>query len=358
MRLDFRVVIDEPATTALVDAFENYWPAYMRWMRRADPIDPAEWRGRLRDHMPELVGVHAELCDRFGGGDEIGRFLSLYNPPRIIRACTQLVVDTETGPRLFRTYDHHPKLFDGVILKSTWRGHGVLAVTDCVWGALDGINEHGLCVALAFGGRPEVGAGFAAPLVCRYILETCATVAEAKKALARLPAYMAYTFVVADRAGDFVTAFLGPSAPANFITRRASANHQGHVEWPAYAQFTASEERLAEAESLVQRSNDLPGIREAFVSPPFWRDNYAKASGTLYAAEYAPLDRSLTLHWPGRSETIGLEDAKPALFSVALGRSRPAADGGSDARPESTAAEDATDTPDQLDEIDPPVFPY
>ncbi|MCA9296388.1 MAG: hypothetical protein KC983_07715, partial [Phycisphaerales bacterium] len=59
-----------------------------------------------------------------------------------------------------------------------------------------------MTVALAFGGRNAVGAGFAAPLITRYILETCATVAEAEAVLQRVPVYMPYTFVMADTSGE------------------------------------------------------------------------------------------------------------------------------------------------------------
>ena len=59
-------------------------------------------------------------------------------------------------------------------------------MSDCLWGLLDGINDSGLAVSLTFGGRKDVGDGFAIPLVVRYVLETCDTVAEARAALARV----------------------------------------------------------------------------------------------------------------------------------------------------------------------------
>ena len=51
-------------------------------------------------------------------------------------------------------------------------------MSDCLWGLLDGMNDRGLAVSLTFGGRPDVGDGFAIPLVVRYVLETCDDVAR------------------------------------------------------------------------------------------------------------------------------------------------------------------------------------
>ncbi len=319
MELDFQAISDEPSGTALELVFEEYWPAYRRWMSKSTiHNDTQRCVQQLREHMPDIASLCERLHTRFGGTDEIARFLTLYDPPRIVRACTQLVFDSAAGPRLLRTYDHHPRLFDGLILSSRWNGTDTLVMADCLWGALDGINEHGLTIALAFGGRNVVGHGFAAPLICRYVLETCATLSAARDVLERVPVYMPYTFVVLDRSGEFVTAFLGPDRPASFVTRRASSNHQGAIEWAAYARSTESGRRLDRAESLLRQPHALADIRQAFLEPPIWRHDYAKASGTLYTAEYTPANKSLDLHWPDHSEHFVVGRLVNQSFSVTL----------------------------------------
>ena len=180
------------------------------------------------------------------------------------------------------------------------------------------MNESGLAIALAFGGRDAAGPGFAAPLVARYVLETCATVDEAKDALARVPVYMPYTFVVADRSGSFVTAYTGPDTPTRFVTRRTSTNHQGAVEWPAYCAHTQSVERLNRLESLLTDPPSAAAATDAFLRPPLWRSDYAHASGTLYVALYRPTTGAMTLHWPGQREHFSLGTFEPRTFSVDL----------------------------------------
>ena len=316
--LDFYAISDDAAGGALCDIFWEFWPAYQKWIERSDTNDAGMCAGQIRAHMPELVGVFDRLVALFGGGDDVARFLSLYSPPRVVRACSQLVIDDDDGPVLIRSYDFHPDLFDGVVLWSSWTGTPTLAIMDCLWGALDGINAHGCAVALAFGGRNAVGPGFAAPLIVRYLLETCRDVRDARGALARLPVYMPYTFVVADSSGEFLTAYLGPDREPVFVSRRASTNHQGSVEWEAYCEQTQSEARLEALEALVDSTDAIGAARDAFVRAPLWRQDYSRGAGTLYVAEYRVAARELVLRWPGREERFGLDGFEPRRFSVDL----------------------------------------
>lgn len=318
VHLYFSCINDAESPEALPALFDRYWPAYQKWIRRAASSDSARCTDQLRLHMPELIPAFESLLARFGGGRDIERFLALFDPPRVVRACSQAVFNAESGPVLLRTYDHHPALFDAVLLESNWTGMRTLAMGDCIWGALDGINERGLAVALAFGGRNSIGPGFAAPLIVRYLLETCATTAEAKKALARLPVYMPYTFALLDAKGKFLTAFLGPDRDAAFVTRRCSANHQRENDWPEYARQTRSHERLQAMQALLKAPSPITLAREAFTRPPIWRDGYDKANGTLYAAEYNPSKPALTLRWPQQSRHFVLGKTPTGSFEIAL----------------------------------------
>lgn len=311
---------DIAAPSDLKETFGRYRPAYLKWMRRAPSQGRARAEAALREHTPELAPIYQTLLDRFGDDNQTARFLTLFEPPPLVRACSQTVLPTKAGPTLLRNYDHAPSLFDAVLLQSEWGGTTTLAMTDCLWGALDGVNQHGLCVALAFGGRHAIGPGFAAPLVVRYLLQTCETTADARDALARVPVYMPYTFVVVDASGDFVTAFCSPDRATTFVARRCSANHQsdmqGQPEWPAYARQTQSRERLEFMESLLTAKPDA--VRAAFRKPPLWRTDHAKASGTLYSAEYNPRKQRLDLRWPDRTERVTLGRLKPGTIHASL----------------------------------------
>ncbi len=79
-RITFRAVDDEPAGASLAGIFAEYWPAYQRWMRRAEPSAADAGAAQLRAHMPELLPVFDRLLESFGGSDEVASFLSLPRP--------------------------------------------------------------------------------------------------------------------------------------------------------------------------------------------------------------------------------------------------------------------------------------
>ena len=88
--------------------------------------------------------------------------------------------------------------------------------------------------------------------------------------------------------------------------------------WPAYCAQTQSVERLHALESLLKSPAGIAECREAFLRPPLWRDEYARASGTLYVAEYHPQNRSLTLLWPSRTERFDVHQNLQRAFSLTL----------------------------------------
>ena len=70
-------------------------------------------------------------------------------------------------------------MIEGTWLSTRMNERRVVGVSDCLWGVLDGVNESGVAVSLAFGGKRTVGAGFGIPLVMRYVLEFASTTQEA-----------------------------------------------------------------------------------------------------------------------------------------------------------------------------------
>jgi predicted choloylglycine hydrolase len=305
LELDFRAVPELEPGPRWQALFEEFWPAYERWFRKegsgARPSYLASARA-LREHMPELVPAWESLVDLAGGGDAAARFLSLWRPPAIVAGCSQAIWTRGDDVALVHNYDYAPRLCDGVILLSAWRDSRVIATTDCLIGALDGLNEHGLAAALAFGGRSVVGEGFAAPMVLRYVLETCATTAQAVAALQRVPVYMAYTFALVDRAGDHATVFCGPDRAATVVGDRVSTNHQQRVEWSRYARATDTVGRLERLRACAERhAASCEELVACFLEPPLYRRSFGRASGTLYTLACRPRADAVEHRWPDGS---------------------------------------------------------
>ena len=250
--------------------------------------------------MPELVPIHARLVELAGDDDLAARVLSLYRPPGFVVGCSQGAWTRAGAPCSCATTTTRPARLEGIVYLTEWTGRRVLGMSDCLWGLLDGINEDGLAVSLTFGGRRDVGDGFGVPLVVRYLLETCATVGQAREALARIPVHAAQNLTLLDRSGDYLTAYVGPGRPPEFHDRAATTNHQGEVEWPEYAAAIRTVERERCVLDLLG-DPELTRARfvESFLEPPLHNTGYSQGFGTLYTAAYFPAEGRVEYRWPG-----------------------------------------------------------
>ena len=268
--------------------FDRLWPAYEAWWqseRRAARPTYLQCRQALRDHMPEMVPIWEQLVELAGGGDLAARFLSLYRPPAYLTGCSQAIWPGQE-PLLVRNYDYSPRAFEGLLFRSGWRGAGVMGMSDCLIGLLDGINESGLAVSLAFGGTRTVGDGFGVPIILRYVLQTCRTAEQAARVLVRVPTHMAYNVTVLDRLQTRFTVRLAPDREAIVTDSAVATNHQEPVEWD-YARATASIER--ERYLLQLRASSYQSQAEfigSFLKSPLYSTAFDRGFGTLYTAAY------------------------------------------------------------------------
>jgi predicted choloylglycine hydrolase len=194
-----------------------------------------------------------------------------------------------------------------VVLGSSFTGRRVVGTSDCLWGLVDGMNDVGLAVSLAFGGRATTGTGFGIPLVLRYVLEVCDSAEEARHTLARLPVHMPYNVTVTDLAGDYFSVFLDPAGEPVFTASPVATNHElapaaGDVGAPR------SRERWNLLASLVDDPGlDLEQLVGRFLEPPLRSAAYEAGFGTLYTAVYRPAELAIEYRWPGSSwqHTVG-----------------------------------------------------
>ncbi len=301
MELLFRSIAEDRAGPKWQALFQEHWPAYQAWFLW-DGIEARstylECRSQLGRFMPELLPLYETLCELAGGTDIAARFLSLYRPPAYITGCSQ-VVWPGREPILIRNYDYSPALCEGVILLSRWHGRAVMAMVDCLWGALDGVNDAGLAVSLTFGGRRVFGDGFGIPLIIRYVLEFCSTADEAVEVLKRVPSHMAYNVTVLDKSGAFNTVLMAPDRKTKVTQLPIAANHQLHIDWHRFARATATLERERFLFFRLQDPDITPKRLEAcFLKPPLYTTAYGRAFGTVYTATYRPHLGEARFIWP------------------------------------------------------------
>jgi predicted choloylglycine hydrolase len=301
--------------------FQRCWESYRRWfLIEGDHARPSYVTARrmLGAHMPELVPVYDGLVELAGGGDQSARMLALYRPPPYLAGCSQ-AASTAGEPQLVRNYDYAPERLEGVLCRTAWGDRRVIGMSDCLWGLLDGMNDDGLAVSLTFGGRRVLGDGFGIPLVVRYLLETCGDVAEARRALGRLPFQMAHNLTLVDTAGAAVTAEVAPDREVVFRDLPVATNHQGSVDWHEHAVMTRTVERAAHLQALLADTTATPDdMADAFLAPPLHATSFSRGFGTLYTADYRPRQGEVRLRWPGIEWRQGFgefreESASPVL---------------------------------------------
>lgn len=299
--LTFQALAEASPGPRWQEVFVRHWPSYMAWFLGEGEAARPNWltaHEQFARHMPELLATYERLCELAGGGDLEARFLSLYRPPPYLSGCSQAVWPGDE-PLLVRNYDYAPSRCEGLVLMSAWNGRRVIAMSDSLWGVLDGMNEDGLVVSLTFGGRRQVGDGFGVPILLRYVLETCSNVAQAVRALVRLPTHMSYNVTVLDAEGAFRTLYLTPDRPAVVRQIPVATNHQGRIEWHQHARATLSVER---ERFLFARLADSDGTVEdllaAFARAPLYSPHYRRGFGTLYTAVYRPAARAIEFRWP------------------------------------------------------------
>lgn len=296
---------------------------YDRWfLTEGDAARPSflACRRALEDHMPELIPTWERLVALAGGGDRVARLLSLWCPTPYLTGCSQAVW-TRKHPLLVRNYDYLPRLWDGVLLRSRWLGAPVLAMSDSLWGVLDGVNDAGLAVSLAFGGRRTVGEGFGMPLILRYLLETCRTTREATAVLTRVPSHMSYNVTVLDAGGHHVTVYVAPDRAAITSQRGFAVNHQRVVEWEAFVHATSSldRERMI-ASRLHDVHEDVDRFIARFLEPPLFSTRFDLGWGTLYTAVYDPVRRAASFRWPGARIDQSIDRFHEAIVTLDYSR--------------------------------------
>lgn len=314
-------VIEEVSPSAkLASLFEQNWPAYERWyLDEGEAARPnyLECQNAIKQYMPEILPLYNELLDLFECNDLQARFLSLYNPPPFFCGCSQLISLREQ-PVLIRNYDFPSLLFEGVVMKSQWLNLQVIAMSDCIWGALDGINNAGLAVSLAYGGRKKVGEGFGIAIVIRYILETCSNALQAIDVLRKIPVHLDYNVALVDANSDSYTVYICPGEEVIVSQELCSTNQQPFDPANEQLFLQDSQERLRALESITHAPYTTQQSIDAFLYPPLYRPHENNQSGTLYTAAYFPHALSLCYMWPNRYLALSFENYLEQQINIEL----------------------------------------
>ncbi len=252
-----------------------------------DEIDQALAQDALGRAMPPLLPIYQTLAAQAGDDAALRQALTGYGlAPRAYGRGVGVAAGRE--PLLARTLDLEPPHCEGCLLRSDWNGRTAIAMTDSIWGALDGMTLSGLAVAALYPSRRAFGLGFDPALVVRFLLQSCATVAEALPLLHGLPLSETTDLLLVDATGDYRLVHLAPGEAPSILKSRFVTNHGISLDIAPGGDAEGSP-------GIGVEAADLEAMVEAFADP---RRRGQSQRATLYSVYYRPLAGRLELRWP------------------------------------------------------------
>lgn len=275
-------------------------PDYRAWFNQFNHhvLPSSECIDAIAEHLPLFVNTFKKMVGALNLEEHDIALISFYCPAPVTFGCSQAIW-LQQHPVLVRNFDYFPALNEGRYLKSSWHGTQVIASTDCLWGALDGMNEYGLSISVTFVGQSKQAQGFAAPIVVRYILEFCKTTAEAVDLLMRIPLCMAYNFSVVDANFNVKTIEANPLTGILVSNTPAATNHQGDVDEFRFPDLYHSLLRKnTMLDYLYSPYSTLESFLNSFAYSPLYYEDYQSGSTTLYTAAYNCHLKAVEYRWP------------------------------------------------------------
>lgn len=316
MDLVFRAIADDGPGDQWQAQVARHWPALRSWVATIEAPPLATAQRMLATHMPELVPLWRRLVATAGITDPLlERTLTHVGLPPVHSGCTQGAVDGT----LVRNLDYDLRKCEGTIWSSQLGARRVIGVTSGLWGLLDGVNDAGLAVAFAFGGRRCHGLGFSAALIVRYLLETCDNVRQVERALENMPVALSMNLTAVDSGGGAASFFLAPREPCRRAPDVVVANHQEHIDWPGLARATETVGRAeALGHAIAKRGTTAADVVGALLEPPLFRTDYRGGFGTVYTVAYRPAAGEAEFVWRDQAWRLRIDAFEPGTRTLSF----------------------------------------
>lgn len=209
-----------------------------------------------------------------------------------------------------RNYDFRPQNYGARLALIQPKGsYASIGFSELLTGRLDGMNEHGLSVALHLVGHKRLP-GMSCLLMIRIVLDQCATTDEAVEMFRSFPHAVAYNYSLLDAGGQ---AAVVEAMPGAFHARRGSAlactNHFQSPPMRPYnrARSRTSWTRLPPLEAWAMQDLAVDALFEALnrsSSPAFFGRNRRGRFGTLHTIATEPSSKVVLIGVGGDASVV------------------------------------------------------
>jgi len=193
-----------------------------------------------------------------------------------------------------RNYDYHPKTYEGrLLLWEPHEGYASIGTSGRMIGRIDGMNEKGLVVGYHFVNRRNPTEGFICTTIARFLLDTCASTAEAITLLKKIPHRHAFNYSLYDKEGNAsVVEASGRGISIRSTNIIACSNH-----FQTNDQLKENRYHIAESKTRLsmleeKRHNKMTPLDAFyFFNNPVngvFKKSYGSWSGTIHTAVYIP----------------------------------------------------------------------
>ncbi len=275
----------------------------------------------MKRYFPEILIEIDSFSKSYGISRE--RAMAVAGMSFYIGGCS-IYINPSPAPFLARNYDWAPTMVDGIISSNgrTKGRHSSILVSMAIFGALSGINEHGLVVAITGINSkrrfPDKG-GICMPIIVRGILDKAVDVQSAVLLLRELPHTTACNYSLLDQKGEMAIVEV---SSGGIEVRRGSTQDNFLVATNHFQDISNEEENVKVLPNSLRRQKSIEGFHsenpEANIDAIFdfmgdtekgpAMNNYSSMLGTLWTIVYVPCKRKMIIR-------VGLSGEKKS-FSV------------------------------------------
>ncbi len=281
--------------------------------------DPAKVKVNLEKYFPEILEEITSFSKVYGYPFE--KLLGFYGAHFFIGGCS-VYINSRPAPFLARNYDWPPTLVDGIISsnESTCGRYASIMISESIFGAVCGINEHGLVIAISAINSskrfPEKD-GISMPIIVRGILDKTKDVNSAIALLKKLPHTTACNYSLLDKSGKMAVVEV---ASGNISVRENSQQNAFLTATNHFQMINNKTEKVKVMPNSLRRQKSIEEFHKnnpeadmetifSFMGNPLKgpaMSNYSSMLGTMWTIAYIPDKKEMDIR-------IGLNGEKKAF---------------------------------------------